>query len=128
MKSNLSTAWRLLIDYRTAVMLVLAAGFLWAYWTTLSDLAESWSDDPQYSHGYLVPLFALVLIWMRRDGFPAESVHPSWWGVLILLLGSVLRLSGAYLFYYWPDRVSVIPVLVGLCVAVGGWQALRWSW
>src|SRR5260370_38351845 len=43
------------------------ASVLWAYWTTLGDAAERWSSDPQYSHGYLVPAFAALLLWLRRE-------------------------------------------------------------
>ena len=28
--------------------------------------------DPQYSHGPLVPAFSGVLLWLRRDRFPAR--------------------------------------------------------
>ena len=46
------------------VALIAAASLLvvWAYWTTLGDMACRWAHDPQYSHGYLVPGFALYLL------------------------------------------------------------------
>jgi len=37
-----------------------------AYWNSLMTTATFW-DNPKYSHGYLVPLFTLVLLWLRRD-------------------------------------------------------------
>src|SRR4051812_37074500 len=59
---------------------VLASALLWASWPVLRALAERWSDDPRYAHGYLVPAFAGVLLWLRRDRRPAGAT-PSWWGV-----------------------------------------------
>jgi len=40
---------------------------LWGYWNTLSETAKYWEGD-QYSHGVLVPLFAVALLWLRRKG------------------------------------------------------------
>src|SRR5262249_7674892 len=73
---------------RTAAVLgVLGLGLLWAYWTTLARMGQRWSNDPQYSHGFLVPLFALAVLWFRRDRFPTGILSPSWWGVPLLLAG-----------------------------------------
>src|SRR5947209_6134144 len=46
------------------------ACLVWAYWTTLTGVAGRWAHDPQYSHGYLVPVFALVLLGLRRAQVP----------------------------------------------------------
>src|SRR4051812_15897140 len=40
-----------------ALLAVLGVSLLWAYWPTLGRMAQTWSTDPRYSHGYLVPLF-----------------------------------------------------------------------
>ena len=50
-----------------AVAAVVATGVaIWAYWPTLIEMAWRWGHDPQYSHGYLVPAFALYLLWAQR--------------------------------------------------------------
>lgn len=105
-----------------------AAVVLWTYWTTLADAAERWTHDPQYSHGYLVPLFALVLLWLRRDVLSGEPLRPSWWGVPVLAAGFAVRAFGAYYFYVWFDAISLLPCLAGLCLLFGGPKALRWAW
>ena len=46
---------------------VLLAAVGWVYWPILSALVARWENDSRYSHGYLVPLFALTLLWLRRD-------------------------------------------------------------
>jgi hypothetical protein len=38
----------------------------WVYAPTLTAVARRWGQDPNYSHGYLVPLFAAFLLWPRR--------------------------------------------------------------
>jgi len=46
-----TTLWPLI-----ASLAVLAVGLLWAFWPILVAMAERWSNDPQYAHGYLVPV------------------------------------------------------------------------
>lgn len=40
---------------------------VWAHWSGFVLLAAAWEQKPEYSHGYLVPLFALVLLWFRHE-------------------------------------------------------------
>ena len=100
----------------------------WAYWPTLGTMAGKWLHDPQYAHGYLVPLFALFLLWRRRAMLAAVKPQYSWWGVLLILLGAVLRVAAAYLYFDWLDAASLLPCLAGVCVLLGGRAALRWAW
>jgi exosortase len=101
---------------------------LWAYWTTLGEMVERWTTDPQYSHGYLVPLFSLYLLWSRRDKLKGASLSPSWWGVVVLLPALALRAIGVYYFYGFFYAISLLLCLAGLVLVVGGGRALRWSW
>lgn len=105
----------------------LASAMLWAGWPVLRALAERWSDDPRYAHGYLVPAFAGVLLWLRRDRLPAGAT-PSWWGLPVLLAGLAMQLAGAYYFYEYFEAAALLPELAGLVLLVGGRAALRWSW
>src|SRR5947207_823270 len=65
----------------------LAACLLWGYWATFGVLADRWAQDPQYSHGWLVPFFAGVVLWMRRDTFPGTSSTARVWGLALLIVG-----------------------------------------
>ncbi len=113
---------------RLFVLAGLGAGLLWAYWPVLTGMARRWGHDAQYSHGYLVPLFAGALLWLRRDRLAGLSWQPSWWGVLPLTAAAALGLAGAYYSVAWLEAVSLLPVLAGLSILCGGWRSLRWSW
>jgi exosortase len=104
------------------------ASLFWAYWPTLGDLVDRWERDPHYSHGYLVPGFALLLLWLRREQFRAAAWRPSPWGIVLLLAAAGLRLAGTYYYFPWFDSVSLLPCLAGLCLLLGGWPALRVAW
>ena len=53
---------------RWALPLMLLGGALvWVCWPGLAAMVEKWSQDPRYSHGFLVPAFAGFLLWYRRE-------------------------------------------------------------
>jgi exosortase len=104
------------------------AALLWAFWPVLAETADRWSSNPQYSHGYLVPLFSAFLLWHRRQLFPTDDVRGSWWCLPLLAVGLGLHLAGAYLYFDWFSAAALIPVLAGLVLAIGGVRMLGWSW
>src|SRR5262245_14585751 len=101
---------------------------LWVYWPTLAALAAGWARDPRYSHGYLVPLFSLYLLWWRRGQLAKGPLRPSWWGLLPLVLGLAMQVAGTHYYYSGVSAASLLPCLLGLFVLWGGWRALVWSW
>lgn len=113
---------------RLLVPTVLAAVLFWAFAPTFAELAHRWSTDAQYSHGYLVPVFAVVLLWLRRERCAAIQPGYSWWGLALLAVGIGLRFAGDYLYMDWIDAAALLPCLVGLTVFVGGKAALSWAW
>jgi exosortase len=111
-----------------AWVVALSGGLLWAYWPTLATLARRWGADPQYSHGYLVPVFAGVVLVLRRRLLAGATLRPAVWGLPLLFGGTVLRLGGTFFYYDWFDAVSLLPCVAGLGLLLGGWPVLRWSW
>lgn len=114
--------------YPSLVWVLALTSLLWAYWTTLADSAERWSHDENYSHGFLVPVFALALLWGRRERWDYAAMRPTWWGLPILGAGIALRLAGAYFHFIWLDAIGLLPCLAGIALSLGGWAVWRWSW
>src|SRR5262249_38108422 len=109
------------------IPVALGGALLWAQWNTIADMARQWAEDPQYSHGYLVPMFSVFLLWRRRAQLSAVRRAPNWWGVAIVALGLGLWAAGTYLYVPFIAAISVLVSLAGLAVVCGGWTALRWS-
>jgi exosortase len=107
--------------------LVTAVTVVWAYWTTLADIVERWILDPQYSHGFLVPLFSGFLLWTRRAQLAAADFRPRWWGVGIVLIAAAMRMTSHFLYQPWLDTGSLLLSLVGIAAAAGGRRALVWA-
>jgi exosortase len=114
---------------RTAgVLAALALGLLWAYGATLAELAHQWSTDPQHSHGYLVPLFALGLLYLRRDFFQPSQWTVNAWGLVPLLVGLGAWIVASYFYLSWVEASSLLPCLGGIVWLAGGRSAWRWAW
>lgn len=117
-------------SYRPLVpVLLVSACFVWAFAGTLAELVHVWRTNDQYSHGFLVPVFALVLLWLRRDKLEREAAQPGLIiGTMLLALGLGLRLAGVYRYYLWFDSISLVPCVAGMFWLLGGWAAWRWAW
>src|SRR5262249_11889019 len=94
--------WNVSVRQAVYVLAALGVCLLWAWWPALGTMAERWSSDPQYSHGFLVPLFALVILWCRSDRFPRDAVAPSWWGLPWVLMAAIM--------YVWGGRLVIEPI------------------
>jgi exosortase len=108
-------------------LLVLGLCLLWTYWPTFATMADRWVHDPQYSHGFLVPVFAGIILWQRRTRMTAFAA-PSSGGWALLLLGVVIRVVGTFAGIQALDAFSLLPSLAGLCLLLGGRPTLRWAW
>jgi exosortase len=107
---------------------VLLAASLWVCWPTLARWQHRWASDAQYSHGYFVPAFALLLLWLRRPLLRGEPARGSAWGLVLLAFACALRLTGAFFYFVWVEQIAVLPLLAGVCALAGGGKALRWAW
>ncbi len=112
---------------KIALSLGTLATVVWAYWTTLADVVERWETDPQYSHGFLVPVFASYLLWMRRGHLEVADLRPRWWGAGIVLLAVAMRMVANYFYQPWLDTSSLLFCLSGIVAAYGGRRALVWA-
>ena len=74
---------RFLLRPESLALGAVAVALLWVFWPTLAGVAERWGKDPQYSHGYLVPLFSLFLLgWWREEAASGTNSAPAGGGFL----------------------------------------------
>jgi exosortase len=95
------------------------------YFSVLSRLVAQWLNDPNFSHGFFVPLFVLFVLWQNRTKLRSIQLRPSWSGVAILCFGLttlVIGVLGAELFL---SRASLLIVVAGLVVLFCGWTMFR---
>ena len=108
--------------------LVLGGCLLWSLWPAMTAMADRWTNDPRYAHGYFVPIFALALLWMRRSRLDAAVPGRGAWGLVGVAAGAALQVAGGYYRIGWFEGLALLPYLAGLATLLGGWPCLRWAW
>ena len=104
---------------------VLAALSLWLYWSTLAHLISQWWTDPNFSHGFFVPLFSAFVIWQERDRLARITPQPSWGGLGVVLAGLTVLIVGRLGAELFLDRSSLLLVLAGIVILFFGWTLFR---
>jgi exosortase len=94
------------------------------YYRVLAKLVVDWWQIPDFSHGYLVAIFAGYLVWSKSKSLLKEGLHPHWSGVAVIALGLAMLLLGEYGAELFLSRLSLLVVLAGLVLCSGGWRIL----
>jgi exosortase len=105
-----------------AVLVVLMGA---VYFRVLAKLVTDWWQIPDFSHGFLVPVFAAYLIWANRKTLAAIPLAPTWAGVAVVVVALLALLLGVFGADLFLSRVSLIILLAGLALSFGGWALLR---
>jgi exosortase len=105
---------------------VLLVALIYGYWNSLTEAANYWGT-PQYSHAWLIPLFTLVLLWMRHEPLRPVPVKQRWYGLGVLAGALLARVSCAQFGFDIPDMATFVPAVLGVILIVGGWRMLRWA-
>jgi exosortase len=115
-------------DQRTQLLLlsVLVFALVASYWYMLAMVSDAWSS-PQYSHGYLVPVFTLVMLVLRREPLGPITDRERWIGLGALLLFLAIRAYACLVRMAAIDMYTFVPALLAVLMMVGGWKLLRWA-
>jgi len=95
------------------------------YCKVLAKLVLDWYQIPDFSHGFLVPLFAAYLVWQKRKTLLGTKIAPTWSGIAVIALGLVVLLLGVYGSELFLSRISLLIVLAGLVLCFGGLRFLK---
>ena len=116
------TAARRFPWWQAAVLVVLIG---WLYSSILYHLVGQWWQDPNFSHGFFVPLFSAFVLWQDRSRLASLAIIPSAWGLLMVvgaLFVLIVGVMGAELFL---SRISLLLLIAGLVIFFLGWNYFR---
>ncbi|GAA3756919.1 exosortase A [Terriglobus aquaticus] len=88
-------------------------------------LVYDWYDLPDFSHGFIVPLFSAFLIWERRRNIASTPLQPTWSGIPVVLLGLLFLLTGRFGADLFLSRLSFLILLCGTIWTIAGRPMLR---
>ncbi len=93
-----------------AIALLLA----FVYFRVVAKLVFDWYDLPDYSHGFLVPFFAVFVLWDNRTVLRNTPVRATWSGLPLVLFGIVVVILGVYGADLFLSRISFLILLAGI--------------
>lgn len=108
-----------------AAAAVIGLGIVAVYWQVLVRLYDAWSNDGNYSHGFLIVPLALYFVWERRVALQTTPVMGSWTGLLVFAAGLLLLLAGLLGSELFVSRASLIVTIAGIVLFLFGWQHLK---
>jgi exosortase len=77
-------------------------------------LVYDWYTNPDFSHGFLVPLFSAFLIWTKRKTLRQMRRQETWAGLPLVIAGIFTLFLGIYGAELFLSRISIIMLLAGL--------------
>lgn len=104
---------------------VLALLFLLLYGPILISLVTNWWRDPNYGHGFLVPVFAGFVLWKERLRLTEIQLKPSNFGFLVMLGAIGLLMVGSLGAELFTSRFSMLILVAGIVLFLAGWKMLR---
>lgn len=92
-------------------------------------LVNSWLHDPNWGHGFVIPLFSLYLIYQRWNDILAAPRRVCLWGLPILIAGILAMILGFYpLGPLWISQLSITIVCFGLVLYLAGPRLAAITW
>ncbi len=96
-----------------------------AFRGTLYELIMRWASEEEYSHGFLVPLVSMWLLWKRRYALLANIAEPAWTGPILILVALLIYVVGQLSSIFILSPLAFVVTLFGICLACGGLPLLR---
>ncbi len=108
--ASFAYSWRPLVGLGLVLTVILVG----IYAPVFPGLFSDWWNDPNYSHGFLVPFFSGFLVWQNREHLKRLSIQGSWLGFGVLCVGSGILVLGDIGAEDFLTRSSLICILAGL--------------
>jgi len=109
-------------------LILLSILLIGIYFQVIIELVVQWWDDPNYSHGFLIPLVSGFFVWKARKKLGTLPTQNSNCGLLVLVAGLGLYVVGTAAMEYFSVRFSMVVVVIGLVLYFGGKKFLKTLW
>ena len=117
--------WKLSIASWAILISTLAIAGLFLFADGLAMMASYWDDRAEYSHGYLIPVLTLYLVWQRSDVLRDFQFDGAWIGCGVAAGALASYLMGELATVYALIQYAFVLFLLGTTWATLGWRAFR---
>ena len=118
------TTW----TYTTPAIVVVTIGFLLllpTFWGGITELVTRWDKQEEYSHGYMIPLVTIYLVWQRREFLKYIEFHPAWAPVGLVIIGAFVAVIGEVSALYILIHFSLLLIICSMAWSLMGWPAFK---
>lgn len=95
------------------------------YASTLRGMFQQWASDEDMSHGFVVPVIILWIVWRERKRWTAQPAKPSWWGFLLLAAAAGIQFVSVLGVGLFAGSVAFLVSVAGAVLCFGGFSWLR---
>jgi exosortase len=95
------------------------------YGPVMSQMVVQWWQDPDYGHGFVVPLFVSYVLYRRRHELRQVPLEPNNFGFPLMLGAIGLLLVGTLGAELFVSRCSLLFLFGGMILFFAGWKMLR---
>jgi exosortase len=113
------------MSWRQTVVVLTAVALVACYAPTLRGMFDQWSNDEDMSHGFLVPIVILWIVWRERQRWRALEAEPNWWGFALLAAAAGMQLAGLLGVGLFAGAVAFLVSVAGAVLCLGGVAWLR---
>ena len=107
---------------------VLSLLFVVFNWWQFSRLNQQFLQNSNWTHGYIIPLFSLYLIYIRRNDILAAPRKVSYWGIPFIIFALFLYIIGvvpALIGNHWISQISMPIMIFGMVLFLAG-KKIAW--
>jgi exosortase len=105
-----------------AVLLALSIAF--TYFTAILDMVKSWWQEPQMSHGFLVPIVVAYGVWVARNRMRAEPAKGTLFGWCLVIAGFLGHIFATAIESRLFSSASFLVSLIGVCLCAFGFRRM----
>lgn len=107
---------------------VVAVAAILPFASVLGGLYDIWNLKPEYSHGVIIPVLSAWLIWRQRGELRKLPFTGSWFGLVLIGTGLILRFVGAATTMHTFEHYAFLLVIYGLVLSATGPVIFRRLW
>jgi exosortase len=102
---------------------------LYLFYPLAVSLIQEWRRDPEFSHGFLIPLVSVYLVWMKRKDIllmsqPMTKISEGE-GLILLICGLIVFVFSRFLQHMFIEGVALVIILLGIVLFLYGKKVMR---
>lgn len=99
-----------------------------AFFQGIGEMVKLWDKREEYSHGYMIPVITLFLIWQKKELLEKKEFSGSWYGFWVCAIGLSVFLLGEVSTIAAIVQYALLIVIFGLLLALLGKDGFKLLW